>query len=79
VRGFVKLFVIVIIVLKPYPSTYCLMQGSCFICRNLRFEHFTSKLESQPLKRHILLHTSYIYSSLFWHCPIGFKLEFVYF
>jgi len=31
----VKLFVIVIIVLKPYPSTYCLMQGSCFICRNL--------------------------------------------
>jgi len=31
----VKLFVIVIIVLKPYPSTYCLMQRSCFICRNL--------------------------------------------
>jgi len=28
----VKLLVIVIIVFKRYPSTYCLMQGSCFIC-----------------------------------------------
>ena len=28
----VKLLVIVITVFKRYPSTYCLMQGSCFIC-----------------------------------------------
>jgi len=28
----VKLLVIVIIDFKHYPSTYCLMQGSCFIC-----------------------------------------------
>jgi len=31
----VKLLVIVIIVFKHYPSTHCLMQGSCFICSNL--------------------------------------------
>jgi len=30
----VKLLVIVIIVFKHYPITYCLMQGSCFICSN---------------------------------------------
>jgi len=30
----VKLLVLVIIVFKRYPSTYCLMQGSCFICRD---------------------------------------------
>jgi len=30
----VKLFVIVIKVFKRYPSTYCLMRGSCFICSN---------------------------------------------
>ena len=41
-----KLSVIVIIVFKRYPSTYCLMQGSRAI---LKFEHFTSKIESQPL------------------------------
>jgi len=28
---FVKLLVIVIIYFKRYPSTYCLMQGNCFI------------------------------------------------
>jgi len=28
----VKLLVIVIIDFKHYPSTYCLMQGSCAIC-----------------------------------------------
>jgi len=28
----IKLLVIVIIVFKRYPSTNCLMQGSCFIC-----------------------------------------------
>jgi len=27
-----KLLVIVIIVFKRNPSTYCLKQGSCFIC-----------------------------------------------
>ena len=27
----VKLLVIVIIVFKPYPGTYCLMPGSCYI------------------------------------------------
>jgi len=30
----VKLLVIVIIVFKRYPSTYCLLQGSSFICSN---------------------------------------------
>jgi len=30
----VKLLVIVIIVYERYPSTYCLMQGSYFICGN---------------------------------------------
>jgi len=29
-----KVFVIVIIVVKHYLLTYCLMQCSCFICRN---------------------------------------------
>jgi len=29
------------------------MQGSCFICNDLKVEHFTSKLESQPLKDHL--------------------------
>ena len=32
----VKLLVIVIVVFKRYPSTYCLMQGSCVICGNLK-------------------------------------------
>ena len=36
-----------ILVLKGYHSTYCLKQGSCFICIDL---YFTSKLESQPFK-----------------------------
>jgi len=31
----VKLLVIVIIGLKRYPSTYCLMQSKCFISSNL--------------------------------------------
>jgi len=30
----IKLLVIVIIVFKHYSSTYCLMQGSCFIWRD---------------------------------------------
>jgi len=30
----VKLLVIVIIVFKHFPSTFCLMQGSCFSCSN---------------------------------------------
>jgi len=29
-----KLLVIVITDFKRYPCTYCLMQGSCFICSN---------------------------------------------
>jgi len=43
--------VIAIIVFKRYPSTYCLMQGRCFICSNFQNLQtiFTSKLESQPL------------------------------
>jgi len=32
--NFVKLLVIFITDFKCYPSTYCLMQGSCFICSN---------------------------------------------
>ena len=39
-----------IIVFNRYPSAYCLIQGSCFICSDFKFEHGTSKLESQPLK-----------------------------
>jgi len=44
-----KLLVIVIIVFKHYPSTYCLMQGSCFICSNVLKKYFlkTRKLDSQ--------------------------------
>ena len=45
----VKLLFIVIIVFKRYSSTYCLMQGSCFICS--KFDIFTLKLESQPLSK----------------------------
>ena len=45
----VNIFVIVIIVFKCYPNTNYLLQGSCFICSDLKFEHFISKLESQPL------------------------------
>ena len=44
--------VIGIIVFKRYPSTYCLMQGSCFLCSD--FQNFNIlphlKLESQPLR-----------------------------
>ena len=29
---YIKQYVLVIIVFKRYPSTYCLMQGSYFIC-----------------------------------------------
>ena len=44
----VKLLVIVIIVFKGYPRTYCLMQGSCFICSTcLKFKKKKSKLKSQ--------------------------------
>ena len=43
-----KLLAIVIIVLKCYPSTYCLMPGSYFICSNFFFFKYTSKIESQP-------------------------------
>jgi len=32
----VKLLVIVTIVFKHYPSTYCLMQGRCFICSKFK-------------------------------------------
>ena len=42
-----KLLAIVIIDFKRYPSTYCLMQGRSF------FKLFTSKLESQPLRKHM--------------------------
>ena len=51
----VESLVIAMIVFKRYPSTNCLMQGSCFICINLlkfgilKFEIYTSKLELQPL------------------------------
>jgi len=31
----VQLLVSISLVFKRYPSTYCLMQGSCFICINL--------------------------------------------
>mgnify|MGYP000140301666 CR=1 FL=1 len=34
----VKLLVIVIICVKRYPSKYCLMQGRCVICSDLKFE-----------------------------------------
>ena len=38
----VKLLVTVIIDFERYPSTYCLKQGRCFICSDLKFDHFTS-------------------------------------
>ena len=34
----VKLLVIVIIDFKRYPSSYCLMQGKCFVCRKYMIE-----------------------------------------
>ena len=44
----VKLFIIVIIDFKCYPSTYCLVQG--FIYSNFQnWKIFISKLESQHL------------------------------
>ena len=43
----VKLLVIVTIVFKLYPSTYCLMQSSFAIYSNFYF--FYHKLELQPL------------------------------
>jgi len=36
----VKLLVIGIKVCKCYPSTYCLVQGSRFICSDLKFEKY---------------------------------------
>ena len=42
--------VIVIIDFKSSPSTYCLMQGRCFFCNNLRKKILTSKLGSQPIR-----------------------------
>jgi len=33
-------------------TEHCLMQCSCFICSDLKFERFISKLESQPLITH---------------------------
>jgi len=32
----VKLLVLVVIVFKRYPSTYCLMQGSWFSCSDFK-------------------------------------------
>jgi len=49
----VKLLFTVIIVYKRCPSTYCVIQGRCFICSNWIFLFFTSNLESQPLSTQI--------------------------
>jgi len=46
----VKLLVIVIIDFKQYPSTYCLMQGSCVLFINVLNAHKNSTLDSQHLK-----------------------------
>jgi len=43
----IKMLVIVSIVLKRYHSTYCLIQGSCFVCSN--FYHVDSIPQNQNL------------------------------
>jgi len=61
----VKLLVIVILVSKRYPSTYCLMQGSCFIWISfLNFKIFTSNLESQPLTLLFIFYSFHGHSDL---------------
>ena len=42
-------FVIVIIVFNRQLSTHCSMQWNVSFAATLKFENFTSKLESQPL------------------------------
>ena len=43
---------VIIMVFRRYPRTYyCFKQGCCFICIDSKFEHFTSKLESQQLNQ----------------------------
>jgi len=40
------------LVFKRYHSTYDVMPGSCYICRNIIiFKYLTLKVESQPLKQ----------------------------
>jgi len=58
----VKLLVIAIIEFKRYPSTFCLMQGRCFICSNVKIV-LTSKLESQPLSE-LLAKRPYVFISI---------------
>ena len=47
----VKLLVIVIIVFKSYPSTYCLMQGSCFVCNYNQIRIRTVNKEAYIMSR----------------------------
>jgi len=44
----VKLLVIVIIDFKHFPSTYCVMQGSCFISSD--FQNFYFKIRITTFK-----------------------------
>ena len=50
----VKLLIIVIIDVKCHPSTYCLCKVDVSFVATLKFEHFNSKLESQPLKSYMI-------------------------
>jgi len=45
----VKLWLIVFMDFKHYPSTYYLMQGSCAICRNFEFFKMLPQSENHNL------------------------------
>ena len=54
----VKVLVIVIIVFKSYSSTYCFLQGMCFISSTVRvttFKYAFSKITNRTLKLNLLI------------------------
>ena len=56
----VQLLDIVIMVSNLYPSTYCLIQGSSFICSNFKISTFYLKIRITTFNRT----TSYQYKQL---------------
>jgi len=49
----VTVLVIVIIDFKRYPSTYCLMQGSCFICSDFKHLNIYLKIRITTFKKYL--------------------------
>ena len=64
--GSVKVLLIVIIVFKRYPSTYCLMQGRCFYCSDLKFGKYLPQ-NCSPLKPPIV-RSKQIFNVIVFHC-----------